>query len=89
MYLGLILSEARKLARSAKPSFFAMTSHLGLDAVDFAEAELVDLVRRHASGGAGVDVVFVALLAVGQRSDRQGGAAFGAYSVRRNAAKVL
>ena len=52
MYLGLVLSEARNEARSAKPSFFAMTSHLRLDAVDLAETELVDLVRRHVRGGA-------------------------------------
>jgi hypothetical protein len=55
--------------------FFGDDQHLGLDAVDFAEAELVDLIRRHVRGGAGVDVVFVALLAVGQRGDGEGGAA--------------
>ena len=67
MYLGFVLSEARKEARSAKPSFLAMARHLGLDAVDLAETELVDLVRRHVGRGPGVDVVLVALLAVWQR----------------------
>ena len=52
MYLGFVLRDARKDARSAKPSFFAITSHLRLDAVDLAETELVDLVRRHVRRGA-------------------------------------
>ena len=77
MYLGLVLREARKDARSAKPSFLAISSHLGLDAVHLAQTELVDLVRRHVRGGPGVNVVLVALLAVRQRSDREGGAALG------------
>src|ERR1035441_7915272 len=47
--------------------------HLGLDAVDLAETELVDLVWRHAGGGPRVNVVFVALLAIRERRDREGG----------------
>src|SRR5208337_1263587 len=56
--------------------FLGDQSHLGLDTVDLVEAELVDLVRRHAGGGAGVDVVFVALLAVWQRYNRESSTAF-------------
>jgi len=37
----------------------------------------VDLVRRHVGGSPGVDVVLIALLAVWQRSHREGGAALG------------
>ena len=57
MYLGLVLSDARNEARSAKPCFLGDGSHFGLDAVDLAQAELVNFVRRHVRGGAGVDVV--------------------------------
>ena len=42
--------------------FLGDGGHLLLDAVDLAQAELVDFVRRHAGGGAGVDIVLVALL---------------------------
>ena len=66
--------------------FFGDDRHLGLDALDLAEAELVDFVGRHVRGGAAVDVVLVALLAVGQRGDGQSGAAvrrvFGAHESR-------
>ena len=71
MYFGLVFSDARKEARSAKPSFFAITVISASMRVDLAQTELVNLVRRHVSRGAGVDVVFVALLAVGQRGDRE------------------
>src|ERR1035441_2132450 len=124
MYLGFVLRDARKEARSAKPSFrseelgklrlhlrdvvaenvedllrgsrnvfgirfercaeggkvgeallLGDNHHLGLDAVDLAETELVDLVWRHAGGGPRVNVVFVALLAIRERRDREGGTA--------------
>ena len=39
-------------------------SHLRVNAVDFAETKLVDLVRRHVRRGAGVDVILVTLLAI-------------------------
>src|SRR5208283_3153361 len=53
------------------------SGHLSLDTVDLAETELMNLVRRHVGSGPGVDVVFVALLAVGQRGDRESRTAFG------------
>src|SRR5208283_591547 len=40
------------------------SSHFSLDTVDLAEAELMNLVRRHVGGCPGVDVVLVALLAI-------------------------
>ena len=63
MYLGLVLSEAQR-GEVGEARFRGDRRHLGLDAVDFAETELMDLVRRLAGGGPGVDVVLVALLAV-------------------------
>ena len=56
--------------------FLGDSYHLGLDAVDFSETELVYLVWLHASGGPPVDIVFVAPLAVRQRGDSEGGTAF-------------
>ena len=67
--------EARKAARSLKPALWARVGHLGGDAGDFVEAEGVDLVGREVGGGAAEDVVLVALCAVGQRGDGEGGAA--------------
>src|SRR4029077_21272408 len=45
--------------------------HLRLYAVDLAQTELMDLVRRHVGGRPGVDVVFVTPLTIWQRGDRQ------------------
>jgi len=50
MYLGLVLREARKEARSAKAFFFRDSRHFGLNAVDLTQTKLVNLVRRHMSG---------------------------------------
>ncbi len=57
--------------------FFRDDGHLRLDAIHLAETELMYLVRRHVGGGPRVDVVLVALLAVGQRGDREHSSAFG------------
>src|SRR5271157_4098932 len=54
---------------------FGDSSHLGLDTVDLAEAELMNLVRRHAGSRPGIDVVFIALLSIWQRGDRESGTA--------------
>src|ERR1700722_12246987 len=55
--------------------FLSDDGHLGLNARHFAQADLVNFVRRQARGGSAVDVVLVAFFAVGQGSDGQRGAA--------------
>ena len=75
MYFGLVLREARKEARSEIARFFRDGGHFGFDASDFAQAELVDFVGSHVRGGAAVDIVFIALLAVGERGDGEGSSA--------------
>jgi len=45
-----------------------------LNTFDFAKAELVYFVRSHMRGGAAIDVILVALLAVWQRRDGKRGA---------------
>ena len=70
--------ERRAERREIVESFFlGDDSHLRLDAVDLAETQLMDLIRRHVRGCPAVDVVFVALLSVGQRGDRERRAALG------------
>ena len=46
-----------------------------MNTLDFAKTELVDFVGGHVRGGAAVDVVLVALLAIGERNDGESGAA--------------
>ena len=75
MYFGLVLREARKEARSRITGFFRDGGHFGFDASDLAQAELVDFVGSHVRGGAAVDIVFVALLAVREGRDGEGSAA--------------
>ena len=55
--------------------FFGDDRHLSLNAIDFAQADLVNFVRGQMRGGPAVDVVLVAPLAIGQGSDGQRGAA--------------
>ena len=59
-----------------------MASHLGLDAIDLAKTELVNLVRRHVRSRPRIDVVLVALLAVRQEVIASAVRPCGAYSVR-------
>ena len=58
--IGFERSAERGKVREAL--FLGDGSHFSFDAVDFAETELVDLVRSHARCGPGVNVVLVALL---------------------------
>src|SRR6202166_1407769 len=51
--------------------------HLGFDAIDFAQAQLMNLIRAHVSGGPGVNVILITLLAIGQRRDGERGATRG------------
>ena len=75
MYLGLVFSDARKAGQVRETLFLGDYRHLRLDALDLAETQLVDLVGGHVRGGAAVNVVLVALLAVRQRSHGERGAA--------------
>src|ERR1700687_1238685 len=74
---GIRFQGGSKGSEVGKALFLGDSSHLGLDAVDLAQTELVYLVWLHASGSPAIDIVFVALLAVRQRGDREGSAAFG------------
>src|ERR1700735_1219211 len=55
--------------------FLGDDQHLGFDAIYFAQAELVNFVGLQVGGSAAVDIVLVALLAVGQEVDGERGAA--------------
>ena len=74
--LGIVLEGHAERSEIGEACLVSDTHHLGLNAVDLAETELVYLIRCHVCGGAGVDGVLITPLAVGQRSDRERGAAF-------------
>src|SRR5208282_694066 len=57
--------------------FFGDHGHLGLDTIHLTKADLVNLIRGQAGGGAGVDIVLVTLLAVREGSNGKRGAACG------------
>src|ERR1700733_324130 len=63
---GIGLERSSESGEVGETFFVGDRRHLGLNAVDLAQAELVDLVRRHVGGGPPIDVVLVALLAVCQ-----------------------
>ena len=82
--LGIRFERCAERGKIGETLLFGDHQHRRLDAVDLAETELVYLVRRHAGGGPRVDVVFVALLAVWQRGDREGGTALrGVYRAQK------
>src|SRR5581483_9894282 len=69
------LERSAEGSQVRKAFFLGDRQHLRLNAVNLTQAELVNLIRRHVRGGAAVDIVLVALLAVWQRADRKRGAA--------------
>ena len=71
----IIFQRRAECSQIGETLFFGDDRHLGLNAIDFAQADLVNFVRGHMRGGPAVDVVLVALLAVGQGSNGQRGAA--------------
>ncbi len=69
--LGIGLERCAKSSQIGEAFLFRDRRHLRLNAIDLAQPDLMDLVRRHVRRRPRVDIVFVALLAVGQGCDRQ------------------
>ncbi len=74
---GIGFEGSPERGKIGKALFFGDHHHLGLDAVNLAEAELMYLVGRHVRGGPAVNVILVAFLALWQRGDSEGSTALG------------
>jgi hypothetical protein len=67
--LRIIFQRRAERGQIGETLFLGDDGHLGLNAIHFAQADLVNFVRRQACGGAAVDVILVAFFAIGQGSD--------------------
>src|ERR1700687_226645 len=82
---GISFERCAERGEVREALFFCDCGHLGLDAVDFAETELVDLVRSHVGGRAAVDVVLISLLAGWERGNgKSGPAVWGIFGTKES-----
>ena len=75
--LGVVLDGVAEAGEVFVAGLVGDVGHLGGDALDFVEADLMDLRGSEVGGGLLADGDFVAVLAVGEGGDADGGAAVG------------